>query len=136
MEKRELICIGCPLGCPLTVTAEGSAEDLKAGKVSEDKITVAGNTCPNGERYAKNEVLHPERMITSTVPVEGGELVRVPVKTATAVPKGRIFACMEEIHKVTANAPVAIGDVVLKNCAGTGVDIIATGNVAKAGDAG
>ena len=33
MEKRELICIGCPLGCPLTVTME------------ENGITVTGNTC-------------------------------------------------------------------------------------------
>lgn len=44
MEKRELICIGCPLGCPLTVTMEG------------EQITVAGNTCKRGEIYAKKEV--------------------------------------------------------------------------------
>ena len=25
MEKRELICIGCPMGCPLTVTLDGGA---------------------------------------------------------------------------------------------------------------
>ena len=132
MEKRELICIGCPLGCPLTVTVDASAEELKAGKVTEEKITVAGNTCVNGEIYAKKEVLHPERMITSTVPVEGGETVCVPVKTAATVPKEKIFACMEEIHRITAKAPVSIGDVILADCAGTGVDIVASGNVRKA----
>ena len=47
MEKRELICIGCPLGCPLTVTMEG------------EQITVAGNTCKRGEIYAKKEVTNP-----------------------------------------------------------------------------
>ncbi len=24
MEKRELICIGCPMGCPLTVEMNGT----------------------------------------------------------------------------------------------------------------
>ena len=37
MEKRELICIGCPMGCPLTVTLDGGAV-----------VTVQGNTCPRG----------------------------------------------------------------------------------------
>lgn len=131
MEKRELICIGCPLGCPLTVTVEASAEELRAGKVTEDRINVTGNTCMNGEHYAKKEVLHPERMITSTVPVKDGAIPRVPVKTASAVPKEKIFACMEEIRKVTAEAPVSIGDVILADCAGTGVNVVASGNVAK-----
>ena len=49
MEKRELICIGCPLGCPLTVTME------------ENGITVTGNTCKRGEIYAKKEVTNPTR---------------------------------------------------------------------------
>ena len=40
IEKRELICIGCPMGCLLTVT-------LNQGKVEK----VAGNTCPKGEAY-------------------------------------------------------------------------------------
>ena len=30
MEKRELICIGCPMGCPLTVTLDGGAVDRKS----------------------------------------------------------------------------------------------------------
>ena len=41
MEKRELICIGCPMGCPLTVTLDGGAV-----------VTVQGNTCPRGDAYA------------------------------------------------------------------------------------
>lgn len=129
METRELICIGCPLGCPLNVSIDASEEEINAKNVTEEKINVTGNTCKNGEIYAKKEVLHPERMITSTVPVEGGILVRVPVKTKTTVPKEKIFACMEEIHKLKAKAPVAIGEVLLCDCAGTGVDIIATADV-------
>ena len=33
---------------------------------------------------------------------------------------------MKEINRVTVKAPVAIGDVVLENVAGTGVPVVAT----------
>ena len=117
MEKRELICIGCPLGCPLVVSIEG------------DQISVAGNTCKRGEDYGKKEVTNPTRTVTSSVRVEGGVIPMVSVKTKTDIPKGKIFACMEEIQKASAAAPVHIGDVLIENCAGTGVDVVATKNV-------
>jgi CxxC motif-containing protein len=34
--------------------------------------------------------------------------------------------CMKAIKPITMKAPVQIGDVVLANAAGTGVDIVAT----------
>ena len=34
MEKIQLICIGCPMGCPMTV-------EMEDGKV----LSVTGNTC-------------------------------------------------------------------------------------------
>ena len=37
MERKELICIGCPLGCNLTVEMDG-------GQV----VSVNGNTCKRG----------------------------------------------------------------------------------------
>lgn len=120
MEKRELICIGCPLGCPLTVTMEGG------------EITVAGNTCKRGEIYAKKEVTNPTRVVTSSVPVKDGVIAMVSVKTKEDIPKDKIFACMEEIRKACVAAPVQIGDVIIENCAGTGVAVIATKNVEKA----
>ena len=120
MEKRELICIGCPLGCPLTVTME------------DEQITVAGNTCKRGEIYAKKEVTNPTRVVTSSVHVKNGEIAMVSVKTKNDIPKDKIFACMKEISTVSVPAPVHIGDVVIENCAGTGVPVIATKNVEKA----
>lgn len=117
MEKRELICIGCPLGCPLTVTIDG------------EQISVAGNTCKRGEDYGKKEVTNPTRTVTSSVRVENGVISMVSVKTKTDIPKGKIFACMEEIQRTSVKAPVHIGDVIVKDCAGTGVDVIATKNV-------
>ncbi|MDO5417159.1 MAG: DUF1667 domain-containing protein [Lachnospiraceae bacterium] len=118
MEKRELICIGCPLGCPVTVTME-------AGEV----VGVEGNTCKRGDDYARKEVTNPTRIVTSTVMVEGGSDVTVSVKTRSDVPKGKIFDCVKALKGITLKAPVHIGDVVVKDAAGTGVDIIATGNV-------
>lgn len=115
MEKRELICIGCPMGCPLTVTMDG-------GNVVE----VTGNTCPRGKTYAEKEVTNPTRIVTSTVKVEGGDRPFVSVKTKEDIPKGKIFDCMKEINGIVAKAPIAIGDVVLENVAGTGVAIVAT----------
>lgn len=120
MENRDLICIGCPLGCPLTVTIEN-------GEVT----AVTGNTCPKGDAYARKEVTNPTRIVTSTVCVEGGVSPMVSCKTASDIPKEKIFDVTDALKTVVAKAPVAIGDVLLANVAGTGVDIIATKNVEK-----
>ena len=118
MNTVNLICIGCPLGCPLTVEMEGS--EVKA---------VSGNTCPRGDAYARKEMTNPTRIVTSTVRVAGGRLAMVSVKTASDIPKGKIFDCVKALKDVEVKAPVKIGDVIMENVAGTGVNIIATKNV-------
>ena len=118
MNTVNLICIGCPLGCPLTVEMEGS--EVKA---------VSGNTCPRGDAYARKEMTNPTRIVTSTVRVAGGRLAMVSVKTASDIQKGKIFDCVKALKDVEVKAPVKIGDVIVENVAGTGVNIIATKNV-------
>ena len=118
MEKRELTCIGCPLGCAVTVEMEGT-----------EILRVTGNTCKRGEEYARKEVTNPTRIVTSTVRVNGGIYPMANVKTASDIPKGRIFDCVNALKDITVNAPLKIGDVVLSDVAGTGVDIIAARNV-------
>ncbi|KAI4448456.1 hypothetical protein C823_002976 [Eubacterium plexicaudatum ASF492] len=113
--KQELICIGCPMGCPLTVTMDEG-----------QPLSVSGNTCPKGKTYAEKEVTNPTRIVTSTVKVEGGDRTFISVKTQTDIPKQKIFACMEEINRIVAKAPIASGDVLLENVAGTGVAVVAT----------
>lgn len=120
MEKRDLICIGCPMGCPLTVEMEG-----------EEVVSVSGNTCPRGDAYARKEVTNPTRIVTSTVRVEGGTADMISVKTQEDIPKDKIFDCIRALKGITVQAPVRIGDVILKNAAGTGVDIVATKNADK-----
>ena len=118
MSTVNLICIGCPLGCPLTVEMEGN--EVKS---------VAGNTCPRGDAYAKKELTNPTRIVTSTVRVAGGRLAMVSVKTESDIPKGKIFDCVKALKEVEVTAPVKIGDVIVENVAGTGVNVIATKNV-------
>ncbi|MDR0221004.1 MAG: DUF1667 domain-containing protein, partial [Lachnospiraceae bacterium] len=89
-------------------------------------IKVSGNSCKIGEEYARKEMTDPTRNIASLVRVAGGNVVSV--KTAAPVPKGKIFACMQEIRAATATAPVRAGDVLIKDVAGTGVDVVATAN--------
>lgn len=117
MKRQELICIGCPLGCTLSVVSDG------------DKISVTGNTCPRGETYAQKEVTSPTRIVTSSVKVKNGLISRVSVKTEKDIPKEKIFACMEVIRGSEIEAPVHIGDVIVEDCAGTGVNVVATKNV-------
>ena len=113
--KKSLTCVSCPLGCPIEV-------EIENGEV----ISVAGNTCKRGDAYARSEVTNPVRSLTTSVKVEGGIHPVVPVKSAGPIPKDKMFECMKEINAVTIKAPVKIGDVVIENICGLGVDIIAT----------
>ncbi|HIU02166.1 MAG TPA: DUF1667 domain-containing protein [Candidatus Onthocola gallistercoris] len=121
MEKRELICIGCPLGCMITV-------EMENGEVK----SVTGNTCKRGDVYARKEVTNPTRIVTSIVNVDGGTIPMVSVKTKSDIPKGKIFDCTKALKGIVVHAPVHIGDVILDDVAGTGVDVIATKNVEAA----
>lgn len=108
-----LICITCPKGCHLTVDEEN---DYK----------VTGNACPRGAEYGRNEMLHPVRMITSTVKIEGADIARLPVKTDRPLPKEKMFDCMQLINGLSAKSPVKVGQVLAENILGTDVNIVAT----------
>lgn len=118
MEEKKLTCICCPMGCQLQVT-------IRDGQVEK----VEGNTCKRGAEYGKKEVTNPTRIVTSSVIVEDGTLTRASVKTEKDIPKGKIFDIMKEIRAVRMKAPVHMGDVIIRDCAGTGVSIIATKTV-------
>lgn len=120
MVIRNLTCISCPMGCPITV-------EMEENKV----LSVTGNTCKRGEVYARKEVTNPTRIVTSTVKVKNGTADMVSVKTKEDIPKGKIFDCVKALKGVEVSAPVHIGDIIIPNAAGTGVDIVATKNVEK-----
>lgn len=113
--KKELTCIVCPNGCTLSV-------DIEDGKVT----AVTGNECRRGDKYAREEVIAPKRVITAVIPVNGGITAVTSVKTSCAVPKEKINAVMTEINKIRLNAPVAIGEVAARHIAGTDADVVIT----------
>lgn len=116
MEERDLICIVCPRGCRLHIDKD---------------LNVTGNFCPRGAVYGKQEVTNPTRVVTSTVRIEGANLAMCPVKTKDPIPKGKIFEVMSSINSVKIAAPVHIGDVIIKDVAGTGVDVVSTRDMEK-----
>lgn len=115
MEKRELVCIVCPRGCRLTLVKDENAE---RGYI------VTGNACPRGTDYGIKELTNPTRVVTSTVKIKNYFLNRLPVKTNGAIPKEKIFECMKIINSVELEAPIKVGQVIIENILGTGVDLV------------
>lgn len=120
MSKRELICIGCPMGCNLEVEIENN--NVKK---------VSGNSCKIGEEYAKKECSNPTRIVTTSVEVIDGVYDTLSVKTEKDIPKDKIDQCIKELKDIVIKAPVKISDIVVNNIANTGVNIIATRKVDK-----
>ncbi|MBO4411940.1 MAG: DUF1667 domain-containing protein [Lachnospiraceae bacterium] len=116
MEK-EIICTVCPMGCHIRVTGEGDRID-----------SIEGFTCKRGEAYGRSEFSHPVRILTSTVKLTGGEEALLPVRSSAPVPKESLFECMTILKNTVVSAPVKCHDVVVRDIAGTGIDIIASSN--------
>lgn len=120
MDTKELTCIVCPVGCKLLATIDGP------------DMAIEGNACPRGRKYGLDELCSPVRMLTTTVRIEGGFLPRLPVRSKSSIPKSKIDEALRELRKVCVAAPVGIGEVIIKNVAGTGVDIEASRPMDKA----
>ena len=118
MEKQ-IICTVCPQGCRITVTGEGSSI-----------TSVTGFTCARGETYARQEFVCPMRILTGSVRVIEGAEPLLPVRSAERIPRDKIPECMKILRTVKVKPPVKIRDVVVKNILDTGVDIVASGEIA------
>jgi len=118
VDKRELVCIGCPKGCALTA----DISDL-------NNVKITGNSCKIGETYGIKECTNPTRILTSTVEVIGKEELLVSVKTEKGVPKDKIEECIKALKGIKVKAPISIGDIILENVANTGVNFIATKSI-------
>jgi len=115
METKRLTCIVCPKGCQILVKLEN-------GEI----VSIENNQCKRGIDYAKNEVLDPRRTLTTTVKLSNGKVL--PVRTKEPIPKKLMKEAMLETKDIVVEPPIKIGDVVIKNIAGTGIDLVATGN--------
>jgi CxxC motif-containing protein len=116
--RREYTCIICPIGCDMTAEIEDN-----------EMVSLVGNKCAKGRVYVQQELTNPIRTIATSVLVKGGELPVASVRLSKPVPKASLFKVMAEAKKVILLAPVRIGQVALKDIAGTGADLIVTKHV-------
>lgn len=115
---KDFYCTVCPFECHLTVTLD------ETGSV----VSVAGNSCPRGERFGRQEATCPMRVLASTVRLEGAQTGEplIPVRTREAIPLSLQTQAMDAIRKARVTAPVKMGDIVLANVCDTGVDVVAS----------
>ena len=112
MEKN-LICIVCPMGCRLKVT--GDTDDLK----------VSGGRCKKGVAYARDEITNPVRVVCTTVKIDGGIHGVIPVKTDRAIPDRYKLDVVRAVNDIILSSPVKMGDIIIPDLFGTGVNIVA-----------
>jgi CxxC motif-containing protein len=117
IKDRKTICIICPVGCEITTVCD----DAKI-------ISLKGSQCKRGEVYAKNELLHPSRILTSTVKTSSPLTPVIAVRSNKMLPKELLFECMKRIKNTKADLPIKTHDCIISNILDTGVDIVASGN--------
>jgi CxxC motif-containing protein len=120
MDEKKITCIICPIGCKIFVTTDGKQIAFKEG-----------NGCKKGIDYAKSEALDPRRILTTSVLVKDGEWPLVSIKSTRPIPKDKLFPILKQIKKITINAPVTSGQIIIKNVLNTGVDIVSTKTIKK-----
>ena len=112
-----LVCINCPRGCKLEV------ENING----ETKVT--GNFCPRGEKYAISELTNPLRTLTTTIAIKSSKYERLPVISSSPLPKAKVIEAIKALKNVEVEAPINMGDVIVKNIIGLDVDIIASKSI-------
>ena len=127
IETLQFNCTTCPSECLLTVEVERDAD----GAVVEVR-SVAGNSCPRGDKFAHQELTCPMRVLTTTVAVSGGDEALLPVRTAEAIPLELHAQAMDLIRDLVVKAPIRMSDVVLPNLLDTGTDLIASMDIERA----
>jgi len=111
--QKDLVCIVCPVGCRLKVT--GTPDDLQ----------VEGGICKKGITYAHDEITNPLRMVCTTAKIEGGIHSVIPVRTDKPIPDKYKLEVVKEVNKIVLTSPVKMGDVIIFDLFGTGVNIVA-----------
>lgn len=119
-------CTTCPSECSLSVTADRDGSDEPC------VLSVTGNRCARGEAFARQEIVRPVRVLTTTVLVNDGDERLLPVRTAAPIPRDLSVEAMRSLRSVVVDAPMRMGDTVLADVLGTGVDVIASMDIDRA----
>lgn len=121
MIEKKFICIRCPRGCDVVAMLDHNNTISK----------VEGNLCKLGIDYVNDEITDPRRIVTSTVKIKNGARPLVSVWTDKAIPKDKIFDLMRVLRNIELEAPVAVGDMVVKNALDLGINVVVSGKLAR-----
>jgi len=119
----EFLCVLCPKGCDIVA-------EYTYGKPPK-LISFTGATCERGGEWIRREIECPLRTVSTSVPVKNGSMICASVRTDEPVPLDKVMNVMAEIRRLHPEAPLVIGDVLLRSPAGTGVNVIVTRNVSR-----
>ena len=118
MKKFNKICINCPAGCHLDITVDDN-----------NQISVSGNTCPRGLNYARQELTDPRRIVTAVVFADCCKRICIPVKSNAPVPMEMIPGLLKTLFATRVKLPVSVGDVILRDFNGSGIDIVSASEI-------
>ena len=104
MEQKELVCVNCPKGCRITV-------ELEDGKVQ----AIRGYSCDKGKQYAAQETTRPMRILT----------------TDKEIPLDQMSEAMDQVRKITVQAPIKVNDVIIADFLGTDANLVASRSMEK-----
>ncbi|GAK55555.1 protein of hypothetical function DUF1667 [Candidatus Vecturithrix granuli] len=113
VTKHRLLCIVCPEGCEMDIDEQ------------DGNLVFPKGICRRGQEYARQEIYNPCRVLTTTVPIRGGEIPMLPVRSSQAIPMAKLIEAMQQIANIEGNAPVKTGDVICQDIAHTGITLIA-----------
>jgi len=118
VTEPQIICIGCPLGCSVTLKID------EKGNIE----TLTGNQCQEGRMYVVAEFQSPVRIFTSTVLTEKG-MGLLPVRTDKPIHKGQFKELMRVTAKLRVSSPCEPGQILVHNVLGTGANLIVSGSI-------
>ena len=123
-QTREYTCVVCPNGCQLRAEIAGAPEARL--------LSVAGNLCPRGARWVRQEVERPMRTFSTSVLLEGGRMPVASVRTLDAVPLKDVLKVRESLRSITLRAPVQAGDIIATEPAGVPCRVAVTRSIPHA----
>ena len=125
IEKKHFTCVTCPVGCEVDV-------ELRDGSI----VSMKGSKCDKVKEFVLQELKEPMRVLTTTVRIEGAKWAMLPVRTDNPIPKRLFLQAMGELASVDLRAPVHISDVIKRDSAGSGANIVATRTMVLRSEAG
>jgi len=125
IEKKYFTCVTCPVGCEVDV-------ELRDGSI----VSIKGNKCDKVKEFVLQELKEPMRVLTTTVRIEGARWAMLPVRTDNPIPKRLFLQAIGELASIDLQAPVHMAEVIIKDIAGSGANIVATRTMDLRSEAG